>query len=115
MNRLDHVLQLTEDLIQLTSSSSEKERDEQMKQLESLLHEREQALKNIVPPYTNEEKEKGRKLLALEEQLKKQLEIIRSHIKKDIVQLKATKHSAQKYVNPYQQQTIDGMFYDKRK
>ncbi|WP_243388284.1 flagellar protein FliT [Bacillus kexueae] len=115
MDRINRVIQLTEQLLQLTAETNEKNRDEQIEKLQSLLAQREEALKDIVPPFSSEEMEKGRQLFPLDEQLKKQLEAMKFEIKNKILQVKKTKQSARKYVNPYQQQTIDGMFYDKRK
>ncbi|WP_243290303.1 flagellar protein FliT [Bacillus sp. FJAT-47783] len=115
MDRLNHLLQLTESLIKLTKTSIKNEREHQIEQMDKLLAERDVNIKHLKPPYSPEEIEKGRVLVQLDQQLRKQLEAFKMEIKKDIIQLKVTKQSTQKYVSPYEQQSMDGMFYDKRK
>lgn len=115
MNIVDKLIDITESLLSISASTNPKERDEQIQKIESLLNEREQLMKALQPPFSKEEKEKGQKLLELNQKLQSQLESLKMQIKKDIIGIKTTKNSAKNYINPYQHSTIDGMFYDKRK
>jgi flagellar protein FliT len=115
MDLIDKVIAITEALLMATNSMNKKERDDKIKQIDELLIERERLIKQLKPPYSDAEKEKGRHLMELNQKLEMKLEQIQREIKQDLLQLKSTKSSTNKYTNPYQVDTIDGMFYDKRK
>nr|WP_251027797.1 flagellar protein FliT [Bacillus sp. ISL-41] len=91
------------------------ERDEKISKVEELLDRREVLMKEIVPPYTPEEAELGKQIVELNASLEQFLKTEKVSIQKDIKNLQAKKESNTKYVNPYQNLSTDGMFYDKRK
>lgn len=106
--------QLTLELIELLEKSAE-ERETKISQVERLLTQREALMAEIVPPYAPNEIEVGKMLLALNAKVAQLLQGEKTDIQKDIKDLQAKKESNTKYVNPYQNLSTDGMFYDKRK
>lgn len=91
------------------------DRDAIIGKVESLLHEREQLLPAITPPFTEEEKQLGRKIVEMNKTIDKGLKKIKTEIQADIAGTKKKKTSAQKYVNPYESLVTDGIYYDKKK
>jgi flagellar protein FliT len=104
--------ELTVELIRILSSA--KERDGKIDRVQSLLDQRESLMKEMVPPYTPDEVEVGQKLIQLNSRLMQLLQTEKILIQKDIKDLQTKKESNTKYVNPYQNLSTDGMFYDKR-
>lgn len=91
------------------------ERDEKILKVEELLDKREHLMKSIVPPYTPKESEIGKQIVQLNARLDQLLKTEKISIQKDIKGLQTKKESNTKYVNPYQNLSTDGMFYDKKK
>jgi flagellar protein FliT len=104
----------TIELIQILQSP-QGERNEKITKVEELLDKREVLMKELVPPYTPEEMELGKQLVELNSRFEQLLKTEKVSIQKDIKNLQAKKESNTKYVNPYQNLSTDGMFYDKRK
>lgn len=94
--------------------SAKVEREGKISQVQTLLDERESLLREMVPPYTPDEVEIGKKLISLNSKLLQLLQTEKIMVQKDIKNLHAKKESNTKYVNPYQSLSTDGMFYDKR-
>lgn len=114
VSAVNQFYQLTIELIALLEKTVG-ERNDKITQVEMLLAQRESLMTQMVPPYTPEEVEVGQKLIQLDARLSKLLQAEKSYIQKDIKDLQTKKESNTKYVNPYQNLSTDGMFYDKRK
>lgn len=91
------------------------DRDGLIRKIESLLAEREQLLPAITPPFTDEEKQLGRKIVEMNKIIDKGLKKIKTGIEADILETKKKETSARKYVNPYESLVTDGVYYDKKK
>src|SRR4051812_15725252 len=91
------------------------DRDVRIEKIQSLLDQREELLGTIQPPFTQEQKELGRKLVELDQQVQQLLQKQKQEIQKDLKQLHMKKESNQKYTNPYESMPVDGLFYDKQK
>ncbi len=104
----------TIELIQILQQP-QTERDQKILQVEALLDRREALMKEIVPPFTPEEAELGKQIVTMNERLEQLITAEKVSIQKDIKELHVKKVSNTKYVNPYQNLSTDGMFYDKRK
>ncbi|WP_071460818.1 hypothetical protein [Bacillus massilinigeriensis] len=91
------------------------ERDEKIAAIENLLEQRESLLGSIRPPFTTEEAELGRRLVFLERKLEDLLSKEFSAIQFDIRELQNKKESNRRYINPYGNLSVDGVFYDQRK
>lgn len=114
MSTVKEFHEATIELIQILQKP-QGERDEKISKVEELLEKRETLMKEIAPPYTPEEAELGKQIVALNTRLDQLLKIEKISIQKDIKNLQAKKESNTKYVNPYQNLSTDGMFFDKRK
>ena len=82
--------------------------------MQSLLDQREELLKSIQPPFTQQEKELGKKLVELDQKLNSYYKNKSRKFSK-IKKLHMKKESNQKYTNPYESMPVDGLFYDKQK
>jgi flagellar protein FliT len=102
----------TVELIAILESADE--RDGKISRVEALLDERESLMKEMVPPFSPAEIEVGKKLVQLNSRLMQLLQSEKILIQKDIKNLQAKKESNNKYVNPYENLSTDGVFYDKR-
>ncbi len=114
MSPVKKFYEATIELIQILQSP-QGERNEKITKVEELLDKREVLMKELVPPYTPEEMELGKQLVELNSRFEQLLKTEKVSIQKDIKNLQAKKESNTKYVNPYQNLSTDGMFYDKRK
>jgi flagellar protein FliT len=114
VSAVNHFYQLTIELIQLLENSN-LERDDKINKMEAMLNHREGLMINIAPPYTAEEVEVGKKINHLNIKLSQLLQAEKALVQKDIKVLQTKKETNTKYVNPYQNLSTDGMFYDKRK
>jgi len=115
MNKVLPVFEWTVKLVELLENGTVQDRDEKIRQINDYLEKRETAMANLVPPYTDEERKLGIRIVELNKQLTALLEREKSSIQQDLKTLFAKKASNQRYVNPYQSLMTGGVFYDKRK
>ncbi|SHP79316.1 Uncharacterised protein [Mycobacteroides abscessus subsp. abscessus] len=113
MNGLQLFFDLTVQLIKLFQRSEDQ--DERIKEMERLLFLREEAMKNTIPPSTDNERELLQKCKQLNDHLNSFMQQEKLNIQKDLKDFKVKKESTNKYVNPYENYNPDGMFYDRKK
>lgn len=113
MSALDKYVELTLQLLDIVKNESDQ--DKKIQQIESLLAERETIIKNIVPPFTQEEQALGKELVVYEETLQALLNKEKKIIQQEIKNISIRKQSTKKYTNPYESLSTDGIFYDKQK
>lgn len=113
MSALDKYVELTLQLLDIVKNESDQ--DKKIQQIESLLAERETIIKNIVPPFTQEEQALGKELVVYEETLQTLLNKEKKIIQQEIKNISIRKQSTKKYTNPYESLSTDGIFYDKQK
>lgn len=93
-----------------------KNRAEIIEKIDLHLEEREQIINKIVPPYTEEEKAKGKEIIKKNKVIDKRINEIFQQLKKEMQQTKQRKRSNESYENPYKSvQVMDGMFLDQKK
>lgn len=114
MSALTQFHVVTSKLIEILEKSADIDRDEKISLVEGLLGKREALVAEIVAPYTEEEKLLGAKIVELNKSLTRLLSMEKVLIQKDIKDLTHKKESNNKYANPYQNLSTDGMFYDKK-
>ena len=105
---------VTMELIE-TLQQEKHDRDESIKKMQSLLNQREELLKMIQPPFTPQEKELGRQLVELDQQVKQLMGKQKRDVMQDMKSARMKKQSNQKYTNPYESMGVDGIFFDKQK
>ncbi|MFZ0446166.1 MAG: flagellar protein FliT [Bacillus sp. (in: firmicutes)] len=93
----------------------ENDRDKRITKIQSLLNQREELLKLIQPPFSPQEKELGKQLIKLDQQVKGLMGKQKIDIMQDLKSARMKKQSNQKYTNPYESMGVDGIFFDKQK
>lgn len=106
---------ITKQLKQALEQVNDENRESTIEEVEALLEKRQSVLGTIKPPYSQEEQELGKQMIAWNGQIDRQLAQLRLQIKRDMNGLTKKKTSVQKYSNPYESLQYDGMFYDKKK
>lgn len=90
------------------------ERDVKIERVTKLIDRRDGLLSQIKPPFTGEEQQLGRAVLLLNKQVNHLLKLQKQEIQRDIQEMNKKKKSSNKYTNPYESLSVDGVFYDKR-
>ena len=72
-------------------------------------------MKLIQPPFSPQEKEVGKQLIKLDQQVKRLMGEQKIDIMQDLKNARMKKQSNQKYTNPYESMGVDGIFFDKQK
>ena len=114
MTAIEAFQNVTMELIE-TLQQEEHDRDERIKKIQSLLNQREELLKLIQPPFSPQEKELGKQLVKLDQQVKQLMGKQKIDIMQDLKSARMKKQSNQKYTNPYESMGVDGIFFDKQK
>lgn len=102
----------------LTHRPTDEDRDEFIEQINMLLEDREQSIKEISSRTSLDIKnhELYETLLKLDQGIIKELEKVMALIKTDIKSLQQKKRHEGSYTNPYAAtQTMDGMYFDNKK
>ncbi|WP_458353896.1 flagellar protein FliT [Peribacillus frigoritolerans] len=105
---------LTAELLAVLEDRTITERDVKIERVTKLLDQRDGLLSQIKPPFTGEEQQLGRAVLLLNQQVDHLLKLQKQEIQRDIQDINKKKKSSNKYTNPYESLSVDGMFYDKR-
>ncbi|WP_100400236.1 flagellar protein [Bacillus sp. FJAT-44742] len=94
------------------------ERDEYIIAVEDYLQSRDRLLKEILqekPSFSETERKLGMEVLSMNGKIEEQMAKIQSVISADIRALKKKRKTGQRYENPYQGTTVDGVFFDSKK
>jgi flagellar protein FliT len=105
---------LTAELLAVLEDRAITERDVKIERVTKLIDQRDGLLSQITPPFTGEEEQLGRAVLLLNQQVNHLLKLQKQEIQRDIQDINKKKKSSNKYTNPYESLSVDGMFYDKR-
>jgi hypothetical protein len=105
---------LTLAIKQLIDSESHEDREEQIRKLHKLLDERGDLINQLLRASTVSDRALCQKVIALNHDIDSELGSLRSTIIKDMNTFRHLKKSVNRYRNPYQGPTKDGMFLDKR-
>ena len=102
----------------LTTVPEESGREEFIEEIQVLLDQRGQVIKELSQSgfFYNAEDKTHRTLFELDKGIRKRLDLVMISIKTDMKELQTSKKSEQQYTNPYASvQAMDGMYYDKKK
>ncbi|MDP9738458.1 UNVERIFIED_ORG: flagellar protein FliT [Bacillus sp. B2I3] len=105
---------LTAELLAVLEDRTITERDVKIERVTKLIDRRDGLLSQIKPPFTGEEQRLGRAVLLLNQQVDHLLKLQKQEIQRDIQEMNKKKKSSNKYTNPYESLSVDGVFYDKR-
>ncbi|WP_186580825.1 hypothetical protein [Aquibacillus kalidii] len=116
MSKVEEYYKLSNSLLEtLNTKVTKDQRQEKIDKITSILAAREALASNFSKTYTEEEKEIGTSIIALDKQIQVKMTDFFEEIKLDIKNTKKQKNSNQKYVNPYQNlSSFDGMYLDKK-
>ena len=102
----------TNSLLTMSKSTDEDTRDKVIERIEALLDEREKLQLEMVVPFTEEEQAFGKKLVELETDVQKGLDLFTTRIRTNISESQSKKVHMKSYVNPYGDVARDGRYYD---
>lgn len=105
---------LTAELLGVLEDRTIAERDDKTERVTQLIDQRDELLSEIKPPFTGEEQQLGRATVLLNQKVDHLLKLQKQEIQRDIQEINKKKKSSNKYTNPYESLSVDGMFYDKR-
>ncbi|ADI28064.1 flagellar protein FliT [Geobacillus sp. C56-T3] len=117
MSAVHDVWRLTKELLEATALPwPSEDREERLRMVDRLLLEREELLRKLRPPYSEEEQRLGREIIAWNGEIEKRLHRVCDEIRSDLRMAGAKRQANTRYVHPYEQPlSFDGMFYDKRR
>ncbi|MFC4182436.1 flagellar protein FliT [Saccharococcus thermophilus] len=117
MSVVTELFHLTKELRDLVCAPVQAEkRGETIETIKRLLAEREELLRELRPPYSEEEQRLGRQIVLWNQEIDAQLRELKRQIQRDLTMIRQKKIANHHYVNPYGQSlAIDGMFYDKKR
>ncbi|WP_339060483.1 hypothetical protein [Tepidibacillus marianensis] len=118
MNLVEQIYQVTMQLYQhLQNEPGREEREEYIAKIQSFLNQREKLIDELKEKteYTEEEKEVGKTIVGYNQSIDLMLERFYRLIEKDVRQTNERKKIHQRYNDPSQGFSVDGMFFDKRK
>ncbi|WP_092491973.1 flagellar protein FliT [Virgibacillus salinus] len=117
MNRLQKTYKVTKQLEEvLNVNINGKDRNAVIEQVNHLVEQRGDLLSEITSPYSEEEKQLGKELVKLNEQIQEKMNNLFDDLKVEMKQVKKQKKSNRTYVNPYENvKTMDGMYMDSKK
>ena len=116
MNRLNELYELTKQLEGLFEQEiTVKNREDIIHQINQILDQRNHCLEKVFPPYTEAEKALGKKIVHLNTNIQKEMNLIFNDLKHEMQQIRKQKKSNQSYAHPFKSiQTMDGMFMDSK-
>lgn len=115
MDLLQDLYDITVEMLHVLQAIDETERDKTIEKIDQLILQRDQMIKKLQAPYTDEEIETGQKVIQLNEQIKQKMGLLYENIKDDMKQVKQKKELNRSYINPYGSiQTTDGMYVDRK-
>ncbi|WFA07566.1 flagellar protein FliT [Bacillus sp. HSf4] len=91
------------------------ETDELLQTIEDFLAKREDLLKEIKLPLSTEEKHQMAQVMEWDPLIVDELKRLQQAVKQELIQVKKKRTLHNTYMNPYNNITIDGRYYDKRK
>lgn len=116
MNRLSKLYDVTKQLEKvLEAQDASSDREVVIAEVNELIEQRDTNLKDIYPPFTEEEQKSGKEIVVLNEKIKKAMNQLFEELKADMREVKQQKESNRKYIHPYRNvKSTDGMFLDSK-
>ncbi|WP_188206700.1 hypothetical protein [Alkalibacillus aidingensis] len=115
MTELKALYTLTQQMIELFEQPEQKKREELINAFEDFVSKRDQLLKKIEGPYSDDEKHLGQELIKMDQNLRQLVDHYLKSFQQDFASFKKKQASNKKYINPYQNlYGKDGSFIDKK-
>ena len=105
-NKIEHIL---------NQSITTQNRESIISEVTTLIEERGRMMEELTPPFSEQEKLLGKKVVALNVQIEKKMELMFESLKQDIRKMNKQKESNRSYINPYGDiKSTDGMYLDSK-
>src|SRR5690625_2768487 len=103
MTNVDDLLRITTEMLEVLNKldKEEADRDTTIEKMTTLIEAREKIIEEVKPPYSEQEMEKGQKVVKLNEEIAEKMERLYEVVKKDMSQVKQKKAHNRSYINPY--------------
>lgn len=115
MSSVQQLLDVTEQLSKHLDSGIQDDRDQYIETIANLLEKRQSLIDSLPATYTEEEKQIGKQLVALNKNVDQKLNEQLIFFKNEIDKFQQNKRRQQQYSNPYKHVAADGMYFDKKK
>jgi flagellar protein FliT len=117
MGVVHDLLAVTKELRDLVCAPvSAEKREKAIEAIERLLAQRDELLRELRPPYSEEEQRLGRQIVQWNEEIDAKLGELKRQIQHDLAMVREKRRANAHYTNPYEQSlAMDGMFYDKKR
>ncbi|MCY7783401.1 flagellar protein FliT [Bacillus sp. FSL H8-0515] len=113
MKNIDQLYTETESMLSHIQNTPES--DELLKQIEDFVAKRSDLIQEISLPLSDEERKQIKLVLTWDQLIVKEMERLKQSIAAELQQVKRKRVMHTTYLNPYNNLTIDGTYYDKRK
>ncbi|MCY7916023.1 flagellar protein FliT [Bacillus vallismortis] len=113
MNNIDRLY--TETKSMLSHIQDTPESDELLTEIEDFVAKRAELIQEISPPLSEEERKQMKLILTWDQLIVKEMGRLKQSIADELQQVKRKRTMHTTYLNPYNNITIDGRYYDKRK
>ncbi|PAY14565.1 flagellar protein FliT [Bacillus sp. 7705b] len=113
MKNIDQLYTETESMLSHIQNTPES--DELLKQIEGFVSKRSELIQGISLPLSEEERKQMKLVLTWDQLIVKEMERLKQSIAAELQQVKRKRAMHTTYLNPYNNITIDGRYYDKRK
>ncbi|MCF6410157.1 hypothetical protein [Pseudalkalibacillus salsuginis] len=116
MSAVQELLEHTEKLYDhVKMGLPEEEPDHYFEELNEYIEYRQKLIERLTGNYNKEEKELGKQLVEINKLIQPYLDKQLQEIKAQLMKIRTKRTNNTKYANPYQGNSADGMFFDKRK
>ncbi|KAF1677453.1 flagellar protein FliT [Bacillus mexicanus] len=113
MNNIEQLYTETKGMLSHIQDTPES--DELLKQIEDFVTKRSELIQEISLPLSEEEQEQMKLILTWDQFIVKEMERLKQSIAGELQKMKRKRTMHTTYLNPYNNITIDGRYYDKRK
>lgn len=116
MAKLDTIYDVTNKIEHILNQSiTTQNRESIISEVTTLIEERGRMMEELTPPFSEQEKLLGKKVVALNVQIEKKMELMFESLKQDIRKMNKQKESNRSYINPYGDiKSTDGMYLDSK-
>jgi len=116
MGKLDTIYDVTNKIENILNQSiTTKNRESVISEVTTLIEERGRMMEELTPPFSEQDKSLGKKVVQLNVQIEKKMELLFESLKHDIRKMNKKKESNRSYINPYGNiKSTDGMYLDSK-
>ena len=116
MGKLDTIYDVTNKIENILNQSiTTKNRESVISEVTTLIEERGRMMEELTPPFSEQDKSLGKKVVQLNVQIEKKMELLFESLKHDIRKMNKQKESNRSYINPYGNiKSTDGMYLDSK-